>query len=328
MLFQAGITPVEAMSLLLSDTKSQEGKSVIQDIYNTCAQGDTFFHAVEASGVFPEYVLHMISLGESSGNLDTVMQSLADYYSREEEISDSIKEAIRYPFIMILMMFVVIIVLVTKVMPIFQQVFLQLGSDMNGMAISLLNLGTKINHYSIVLLCLLMILVLFYLWGAHTASGKKMTSSFWHNFSFTKNFYENVSAERFASGMALALSSGLDTFQSLDLAVQLIDDSKFQYKIRGCKEAVEQGASLTDALSDAAIFSNFHLRMINIGWKTGSADAVFRKIADDYDRETTKRLQFMLSVIEPTLVIVLSLIIGLILLSVILPLLGIMSSIG
>lgn len=328
MLFQAGITPVEAMSLLLSDVHSADGHQVYQAIYDVCARGDSFTQAVTASGVFPEYVIHTISLGETSGNLDTVMQSLADYYTREQDISDSIREAIRYPFIMIVMMFVVILVLVTKVMPIFQQVFQQLGSEMTGVSLSLLHLGTSISHYSAVFLILLLLLLILYSWSAHSTAGKKCMTAFWRHFAFMRSFYEHIAAERFASGMAMALTSGLDTYQSLDLARQLVNDTAFEDRITKCREVLDQGGTFPEALAATSLFSNFHIRMLDVGWKTGAADTVLRRIADDYDRETTRRIQTLISVIEPTLVIILSLVIGLILLSVILPLLGIMSSIG
>ena len=100
MLFKAGITPMESMEILLNDSKTQEGKDIIQGILEVCRQGEAFADALRASGVFPDYVLHMIAIGEESGNLDSVMQSLAEYYEREDSISDSIRSAISYPFIM------------------------------------------------------------------------------------------------------------------------------------------------------------------------------------------------------------------------------------
>jgi len=328
MIFQAGITPVEGMSLLIADMKTADGRKLYQTIYDVCSTGDTFHHAVLSTGVFPDYVLNMISLGEASGNLDTVMQSLAAYYEREEEISRSISDAIRYPLIMIIMMFAIIIVLMTKVLPVFRQVFRQLGGDMSSISMTLLQIGTQINRYSIIFLFLLFLILILYIWSLHSEKGHRLFSSLWYHIWFTRNFYNNIAAERFASGLALALGSGLDTFHSLDLTQHLIDHPVLQKKIIQCKSDVENGASFTEALASTGIFSNFYMRMISIGCRTGSADIIMRKIAEEYDQENSRHLQSVISILEPVLVIILSLIIGLILLSVILPLLGIMSSIG
>ena len=91
MLFQAGIPPVEGMAILQSDAQSPEGKAIFDQILTVCRQGESFHKALEATGVFPDYCLHMIALGEESGNLDVCMNSLADYYEKEDAIASSIR---------------------------------------------------------------------------------------------------------------------------------------------------------------------------------------------------------------------------------------------
>lgn len=328
MLFQAGITPLEGMNILLNDSKSSEGKEILQTILDTCRQGESFATALRSAGVFPDYVLHMIAIGEESGNLDDVMQSLADYYEREDAISDSIRSAVSYPFIMIGIMLLVIFVLLGKVMPIFNQVFIQLGSEMSGLSASLLHLGNSLNRYSLVILIVLVALVLLYFLSVKTPIGKKLTRQFLSAFPLTKGFYEKLAAARFAGGMALTISSGMDTFASLDMVSELTEHKGMQEKIAACKKAIEDGANFSDALTASGIFSNLYARMVSVGFRTGSIDTVMQKIADSYDKETERKIRSIISILEPTLVIILSVIVGLILLSVIFPLMGIMSSIG
>ena len=325
---QAGITPVEGMRLLLSDAKTSEAKKIYEKIISTCMSGEPFYTGLESAEVFPEYVLHMAKLGEESGNLDDVMNSLASYYEREDEIADSIRSAISYPSIMIAMMFLVIIVLITKVLPIFNQVFIQLGSEMSGFSASLLKLGNQINTYSVVFLLLLILCVGLYFYATKTASGKRIVRKVLYKIPFTKKLYDNIAAGRFASGIALTTASGMDTYRSLDLVAQLVENDTIKEKIGICKKSLLNGSSFPEAIGECGIFSNFYTRMIAVGSKTGSTDTVMNKIADTYQKETTKKLADLISVLEPTLVIILSLIVGLILLSVILPLMGVMSSIG
>lgn len=97
MLFQAGIPPVEGMAILQSDAQSPEGKAIFEEILTVCRQGESFHKALEATKVFPDYCLHMIALGEESGNLDVCMSSLADYYEKEDAIAGSIRDAVTYP---------------------------------------------------------------------------------------------------------------------------------------------------------------------------------------------------------------------------------------
>ncbi|MGN1148545.1 MAG: type II secretion system F family protein [Lachnospiraceae bacterium] len=328
MLFQAGIAPLESMNILLNDSKTDEGREIIQTILDTCKKGEPFFEALKSADVFPDYVLHMIALGEESGNLDNVMQSLADYYEREDAISDSIRSAVSYPFIMIGIMLLVIFVLLGKVMPIFNQVFIQLGSEMSGISATLLHLGNSLNRYSLIIVVILVVLVCIYLLATKTKKGRTLTRGILSAFPLTKGFYEKLAAGRFASGMALALSSGMDTFNSLDMVSELTEHKGMQEKIAACKKAIEDGANFSEALTSSGIFSNLYARMVAVGFRTGSIDVVMQKIADNYDKETQRKIQSIISILEPTLVIILSVIVGLILLSVIFPLMGIMSSIG
>lgn len=328
MLFQAGIAPAEGMNILLNDSKSTEGKEILQAVLDTCRQGESFVTALRATNVFPDYVLHMIALGEESGNLDDVMQSLADYYEREDSIADSIRSAVSYPFIMIGIMLLVIFVLLGKIMPIFNQVFIQLGSEMSGLSASLLRLGNSLNRYSLVLLIVLVALVILYFLATKTRKGSRITRQFLSVFPLTKGFYEKLAAARFAGGMALTISSGMDTFSSLDMVSELTEHKRMQEKIASCKQAILEGANLSEALTASGIFSNLYSRMVSVGFRTGSIDTVMQKIADSYDKETERKIRSIISILEPTLVIILSVIVGLILLSVIFPLMGIMSSIG
>lgn len=328
LLFQAGIAPAETIQILISDVHSEKGRELLNEIMSYCRSGEKFHKALAATKVFPDYVLHTVALGEEAGNLDSCMLALASYYEKEESISDSIKNAITYPFLMITMMLVVIFVLISKVMPIFNQVFIELGSEMTGFAASLLHLGENLNRYSLILSLSICALLILYLLATKTTLGKRLTIKFLNYFPLTKGFYASVACQRFASGMALCISSGMDTYTSLDMVYQLVGNRNMQSKILICKEYIRGGSNLAEALSSSNIFNNLYSQMVAVGFKSGNIDIVLSKIADGYERETDKKMQSIIAILEPTLVIVLSVIVGMILLSVILPLMGIMSSIG
>lgn len=328
MLFQAGITPTESINILMNDVKSPSGKKLLSDILDVCVQGEPFHRALASTEVFPDYVIHMLKLGEESGNLDTCMLSLAAYYEKEQSISDNIRGAVTYPFVMIAMMVVVIFVLISRVMPLFNQVFIELGSEMTGFSASLLGLGESLNRYSILILMLIFLLIAAYLFATKTLAGRRILSRFLNVFPLTKRFYDSVAYERFASGLAMTMRSGMDTYSSLDIITNLVENKAMQEKIEHCREVLKSGESLAEALSAAGIFSALYAQMVDVGFRSGNIDTVLRKIADGYEKETDRQIQSIISVLEPTLVIILSVIVGMILLSVILPLMGIMTSIG
>jgi len=327
-LLHAGISPVEGLRILLSDTTDSASRHLIEDLLSSVSEGNSFSESLKVVGVFPDYVVNTIKLGEEAGAVDDVMNSLSEYYERESQINESIKSAVTYPLVMILMMLVVILLLITKVLPIFNQVYMQLGSEMTGFAASLMQLGSTLNNYSIVFIVLLALILVAYIFFTKTSVGKVALKKITSHLFFTKRFYEGIAAGRFAGGMALALSAGLDTFSSLDMVKELVENKKIADKIDIVKQSILDGNNFAEGLKDAEIFSNVNNRMIAVGVKTGETELIMKRIADDCQKKSEKKINEIISVIEPTLVIVLSLIVGLILLSVILPLMGIMATIG
>ncbi len=328
MILKAGISPVEGLGILISDVDSDAGKDIIETILNDCKKGERFHIAVQNCQVFPKYAINMISLGEESGSLDTVMDSLGKYYESQANIITSIKNAVVYPFTMILMMLVVIFVLISRVLPIFNQVFVQLGSEMNGFSQSLLSIGSIINNSILGIMIVLSVLIVILIFLFKVPLGRNLLKKISSHSIFTKNFVNHMAIGRFASGMALTLKSGMDTYQSLDIVADLVDHPVISPKIRACRERLLEGDTFSEALAKINVFTNLNLKMIAIGYKTGGLDLVMTQIAKQYDEETDRKIQSIISIIEPTLVISLSVIVGMILLSVILPLMGIMASIG
>jgi len=328
MIIKAGITPAEGMEILKEDTLSSEGKKLLNEISDSCLRGLHFSEALQETGVFPEYVINLVTLGEESGNLDTVLTTLADYYDREDDISEGIRSAFAYPLIMIGMMVVIIIILISKVLPIFKQVFNQLGTKMSPFAEKLLGIGDSLSNSAIIVTIILIGLVAAFFVMFKVPSLNKKIRLLLAKFPLTKAFYYNIAAGRFASGMFLSLQSGMDTFKSLDMISELVENEAMMKKIDVVKDELNNKSTMPEALAKAGVFSNLYSKMISVGYRSGTGDTVMQNISERYERATYKQLQKLLSVIEPTLVIILSVIVGIILLSVLLPLMGIMSSIG
>lgn len=327
MILKSGISSIEGITIMLEDAGTPEEKKILECILSNMQDTGTFYQALYDIGLFPDYMLNMIQIGEETGTLDEVMSALCIHYDREDTISKTIKSAVTYPLIMGGMMVAVIVVLLVKVMPIFNQVFVQLGTEMTGISRTLMNVGNAINKYSIIFIILLGILVFLLLSAIHTAKGRKLSRTMGYKFKFTRLLYEKMAACRFASGMALTLSSGLNPDRSMELVLALNDDKMFGKKIEQCKAFVTEGKNLSDALFSSGIFTGMYARMASIGGKTGSLDQVMDKIAGLYQEEIDTRINNGLAILEPTLVIALSLIVGVILLSVMLPLMGIMATI-
>lgn len=325
MILKSGISSIEGISIMLEDARSGEETELLSQIHETLIQTGVLHDALKETGAFPDYLLHMVQIGEMTGKLDEVMNSLADYYEKEANLMQTIKNAVTYPMVMILMMILVILVLITRVMPVFNQVFEQLGSEMTGFSLAILSTGEFLNRYAVVFVCILAALALFVLYVVKAAKGQKLLRSFLDRFRSTRLLSEKIAAYRFSSGMALTLSSGLTPEECLTCTVNLIDAGRFRTRLDKCREAVSGGEDLCETLLKQEVFSGVYGRMASIGSRTGNLDEVMWQISGQYEEDIDTRISGIIATVEPTLVIVLSVIVGVILLSVMLPLMGIMA---
>ena len=328
MILQAGISLQEGVSILMEDAAGQEGQAVYHAILSHLELGAPLHAALKETGCFPHYLVHMTEIGERSGKLEQVMHSLGAYYKREQAVASSIRSAVSYPLIMIGMMLLVIAVLIIKVLPIFDSVFAQLGGEMSPLSKALMSLGVAVGSYSWVFAALFALAAIGFFALRQSASLRAKLERLASRMPLTKGLYAKIASGRFASAMSLMLSSGLDMDESLDMVYRLIDNEYLRHKLTLCRDFIAQGASLPEALSRAEIFSGIYARMVSVGFKTGAGDSVMQDLAERYEQETDAQIGKLISVLEPTLVAILSIVVGMILLSVMLPLLGIMSSIG
>lgn len=326
LILRSGISSVEGISIMMEDAGNAGEQELLKQIYDTMIETGSLFESLDKTGIFPGYLLQMVQIGEQTGKLDEVMSSLANYYEKEATLAQTIKNAVTYPLIMVVMMILVIFVLIMKVMPVFNQVFRQLGSEMTGFSAAVLGIGEFLNDHLAVFCCVLAILVLFAVFLTKHSSGQKLLRSFFNRFSRTKALFEQISAYRFSNGMALALSSGLTPEECFGLTVPLIEEGAFRSRLDECQNLIEKGGDVCQSLLDKDIFTGAYARMASIGSRTGVLDEVMLTIARQYEDDIDTRFASLISKVEPTLVIFLSLFVGIILLSVMLPLMGIMSS--
>ncbi len=328
LILKSGISSVEGISIMSEDAKELNEKKLLTQIYEKMIQTGSLYESLAVTKVFPDYLLQMVKIGEQTGKLDEVMASLADYYEKEANLIQTIKHAVTYPLIMVVMMIFVILILITQVMPVFYQVFKQLGSEMTGFSRLLLNTGEFLNRHFAIFVCILAILVLFVVFLTKSSKGQKLSRSFLYRFARTRELSDQISAYRFSNGMALTLSSGLTPEECLTTTMHLTESGPFRHKLDLCCRLVSKGEELCPVLLEQEIFTDIYARMAVIGSRTGVLDEVMHTIASQYESDIDEQFAGMIAKVEPALVIILSLIVGAILLSVMLPLMGIMSTLS
>jgi type IV pilus assembly protein PilC len=322
---KTGIPLSESIMILRDDSETPAAKALLGKILDSLELGNPLAVALKETGAFPLYMTQMVEIGETSGRLDQVLDSLHKYYARENNIAKSVQSAVTYPAIMLFILIAIILILVIKVLPIFNQVFQSLGGEMSPIALGAMSLGNVISRYSVVIIIVIAVIAATLIIMRLTTGGRKILSSLSQN--LFKRLSRKMASGKFASGMALMLASGVDVDHAVELTLPLMDNADMYRRVEKLKGLIETGASFSDSVVETQVFTGMEARMLVLGFKSGNLDNVMDQIAEDYETQVDERLDNLISIIEPTMVAVLCVIVGLILLSAMLPLLAVMSSI-
>ena len=325
---KSGVTLAEGLELMLEDWGSGNFGGVMKAVSKGVKNREELHTALGKSGVFPDYLVKMAEIGELSGNLDEIMASLARFYEREQKLRQRIKNAITYPCVLIVMMAAIVMLLIIKVLPMFGEILQSVRGEMPGMVAGLMAFGQFVSAYFVHIVLALIVICAAYRIYRNSPGGKKAIDRLKATLPVFKGVNGKIAAERFSSAMAFLLSSGIDFDRALELSKDILNNSYMTRKIEECEEMSKKGKNIYDAIYKTGIFPRIFTRMLAIGFKTGDLDGVMKRLSEIYEEEVDSALKKLTGIIEPAFVAVLSVIVGIILISVMLPLINIMSSIG
>ena len=326
---RAGISISDGLHMLKQDDSNSSSRKLLEELLAKTEKGNALSVALKEIGAFPDYMIEMVALAEKTGKLESTMRSLSDYYARQHRLSVSIKNAVFYPIILISIMLVVIAVIVTQVLPIFNTVFNQMGAQMSYFAISLMDFGQTLSSISVVLFVLIGLIVILLILSFIVPPLRMAFVSVFQKIFGDRGIFRRISSARFAFAMAVSLESGINTEESITMAETVAGGGdKLKARVLQCKQLLTQGIKLGEALTASEIFTSKNSRLISLAERTGTLPEVMHTIAERTEESIRDEIDSIVSKVEPTLVILTSVIVGIILLSVMMPLMGIMSSIG
>ncbi|MBQ6374299.1 MAG: type II secretion system F family protein [Clostridia bacterium] len=326
LILSAGLPLYDGMETLAETTKGSE----YADLYALASQRvnetGSLHEALKQDSRWPTYLVEMAGIGEQTGQLESVMNGLADYYGREDRIRTSVVSAITYPLVLGVMLVLIIMIMLWKVLPVFQRVLNSMGMELTRSGSALMKLGSTIGWVVLALVGLVVLAVLVCAILMKTSARESVLGFLRRLFPPIRTLSMKLSASRVASVLSMMLSSGFPTGEAFRLLPSIISDGEAARKVEGIRSELDSGASFADAVSHSKLFDGLHDRMIRMGVAAGREDQVMARISGIYEEQVETGIAQLVAIIEPTLIALLSIVIGAILLSVMLPMAGILSS--
>lgn len=325
-ILSSGMNILEGLEIIYPELPNELLKTVTQDLIESYQNTGHFYDALIKNGCFDTYMEEMVKIGEESGHLDDVMHQLALYYERNDDMAMQLKDALTYPLILMVMMIAVIGLLIVKILPVFQGVLYSLGTSLSPFAMTMMNFGEQFAFVSfVVLLIIIMMIVAFYiytkLYPQNTLQGHILS-----RFFATKKLYLHISMANITYALSLFMLSGYPSEEALRFLPAFVKHPLLSQKVNLMIQDIDEGMSFEETLHHRGLYEGMYSHLLQIGFKSGRQDEVMKQLVGLYEKDVSSSISSFLNIIEPTIVALLSFVVGIILLSVMLPLISIMSS--
>ncbi|KXZ40796.1 type IV pilus assembly protein PilC [Alkalithermobacter thermoalcaliphilus JW-YL-7 = DSM 7308] len=328
-LLNSGITILTCLDILKSQTENKNLKSSLNQCYEDVQRGMSFSESLKKNNdVFPSLLISMIEVGEVSGNLDIIMNRMATYYEKENKIYTKVKGAMTYPIILSIVSAVVVTFLLAFILPTFVVMFENSGVSLPMPTRLLLNISHIIIEFGYLILIIL-ISILYIL--KKVMQNRKISYTLDKlklKIPIVKDIVIKVITSRFSRSLAILVSSGVPLIRSLEIVSSVVGNKFVSDKIQKSKDDVLKGVSLAVPIEKVGIFPPMLVHMIKVGEESGMLDDMLDKTSDFYDDEVDSAFQKMTTLIEPLMIVVMSIIVGFIVLAIILPMFDMINTVS
>ena len=329
MMLRSGVTMQEAVELFVQDGDDASPllHSTAQQMEKALGEGQSFAQTARDTGAFPEYALGVFSMAELSGRLDEVLDRLADYYDRQHALNERLRSTLTYPVALLLMMCCVLSVLVFSVLPMFVRVYNSLTGSLAASSYAYVLAASLIGRVSLVLAVAVSAVLLVLAVMLHTQKGREKLNGPMERSRFTRKAARQLAVSQMADTVSTMLASGAEEDSALEQCILQTSHTGLRTALQACRSDMQHGTGMAQAFLRHKVLPPLYARMLQGGSESGSLPAAMESVALRMGQEAENALCRLIDDIEPVLIGFLTVSVGFTLLSVMLPLLGILSAV-
>lgn len=320
-LLAAGIHLVGALDALISQLRNSRLKRIMAQVNDAVKEGNSLAQALSRHpGVFSMVYINMVRAGEASGSLDGVLERLADSSEHAEALKGRLRAALAYPIFMLITGSLILLFLLTYVIPDIAGIFSEMDRVLPLATRILMAAGGFMRDFWWVLLLALIAVALVLRHVGASSKGRYYLDRLKLVLPVIGPLNRNLAVARFGRALGGLLQGGVSLIQALDIVRNAVSNARFSETIDSAIVEIEAGGSLASNLAASPWFSPVAIQMIAVGEQSGDLDRMLNKMADITEREAESRITALMSLLEPTMILVMGLVVGFIVVSILLPL--------
>jgi type IV pilus assembly protein PilC len=329
-LFEAQVSALKAFTMLATNTENKLLGRKLTAIGDDLQAGVSISSALaHHPDVFSDFYVNMVKVGEETGKLNQTFAHLADYLDRQYALTSKTRNALIYPAFVIITFFVVMTLMFTVVIPKLSSIILDSGQPPPFFTLVVINISNLFVNYGFFVLIFL-VLVGLWIWRlSATPKGKVYLDSLKLSTPAIGNLYKKLYLSRITDNLNTMLSSGVPIVRAIDITADVVGSLVYKNLLAEVADGVKSGLSLSASFERHPVqIPGILVQMVQVGEETGSLGAILKTLTDFYKREVDDAVDTLVGLIEPVMIVVLGLGVGILLVSVLMPIYNMAGSIS
>lgn len=319
MLLKSGVDFKKALEILGHQSTKKFEKDLIIEIKDKVVDGRSIYESMRETGQFSPYEYYSIQIGEETRKLEEVLGELQKYFNRKIQMRRQVISVLTYPAIVMLVTFLVLYFMLNKVVPMFSSVFRQFGSELPRSTQIIIKISNHSGAIFTIIIGTIVGLLITHALLKETRSYKAFTTKLILKIPYFGNLIRKIYISRFCQAMNLLITSKTSLINSLSLTAKMIGFYPIEVAIEEIKDDITRGVSLSDSLKKHDVFENRMVSMIEVAEQVNQLDTMFERLTEQYNEEISHETKMIGVILEPMIIIVIGIIVGVIMVSMYAP---------
>jgi type IV pilus assembly protein PilC len=326
----AGLPLVQCLSILADQQENITFKGILRNVKSDVESGSTFAEALaKHPKAFDDLYVNLVAAGEVGGILDTILNRLAIQLEKAEKLRKQLKGAMVYPATVSIIAVACIVLLLVKVIPVFEQMFADFGGTLPGPTQMVIELSNFLQAYIMYMLgAVFAAVTAFQQARSRSDSFRFQTDQMFLALPIFGNIIKKVAVARFTRTLGTMIASGVPILDGLNIVAKTAGNMVIEKELQMTRQSISEGKTIAEPLQGSKIFPGMMVQMVSVGEETGSMEAMLSKIADFYDDEVDSAVAGLTAMLEPIMMVFMGGSIGTILIAMYLPIFTIADTIN
>lgn len=328
-IISAGVSIIHALEMMRDQTENRTLKKALGEVYEDVSKGESMAGAMKKhSKVFPSMLCNMVEAGEASGSMEVAFERMAVQFEKENKLKQSVKKAMIYPIVLLVVMVGVLFLMMIWVIPNFMGMFAELDTELPPITQAVVNMSDfVIAKWWLILLVVAAAIALFKAYAANP-SGKFVLGGIALKIPVFGKLQTKSECARLGRTLCTLLGAGVPMMDAIEITGRSMENVHYKKAMMDAKDQVMRGMALSRPLKTCGLFPPMVVHMVSIGEETGNIETMLENVANYYEDDVQVATEQVMALMEPMIIVVMALVVGVLIMAIMQPMLTLYESIG